>query len=250
MKTIEITEELMRKILAENGFTIGKNGKLSVVGKYTDKERAIIQDLYTKSREGGEVLTASQVRDMDVLFSKLQREARIDQIANIRIKANGEDMNIFNVFRDVYSNQLENIAPEIRELNKQYRNLYTLLDDVESSILKTPNFNATKSADPAEFAKVNLRRIFGESQSSPAYEAIADEMDKVSRAFGYKDATPKQVAEFAEEIRKLYPETIPKTGFQGGIKMGIMDLAEKVLGAGKADVTDQRKALRELLNAT
>lgn len=236
-------------VLAQNGIKVAKNGTLSSL-KYTDKEMSIIQDLYNKSRKGGDVLTASEVRDLDHLFSKIQREARIEGIGDLRINANGQNMSMFRVFRDIYTNQLENIAPEIRPLNAKYRNLVTLTDDIEDSILKTPDFNVTKSTDPSEFAKVNLRRIFGEAQSSPAYEAIADEMDTIARQLGYADASPKEVAAFAQEIRQLYPETIPKAGFQGGIRESIGNLVGNIMEAGKANVTDQRKALRALIEAT
>jgi len=234
-------------VLSQNGINVGADGKLTFVGKFTPAERARIQELYTLSREAGDVLTAKQVRDMDNLFSKLQRETRMEGIGDLRVTANDKDMSLFRVFRDVYSNQLENIAPEIRELNKQYRNLVTLIDDIEDSIIKTPNFNVTKSTDAAEFAKVNLRRIFGEAQSSPAYEAIADEMDTVARSLGYADAKPKDIAAFAQEIRELFPEATPRTGFAGGIRAGISDIIEKVSEIGTPNAQDKIKALRELL---
>lgn len=237
-------------VLRQNRITIDAEGKL-VSDRFTDKEMAIIQDLYNKARNRAPEMSAIEVRDIDNLFSKLQREAKIEGVGNIFLKANEQDVNIFKMFRDIYSNQLENIAPQIRPLNAQYRSLSTLTEDIEDSILKTPNFNVTKTQDPAEFAKVNLRRIFGEAQSSPAYEAVADQMDEVARSLGYTDASPKEVAAFAQEIRELYPESVPRTGFQGGISR-VLDVAEKVLGVGKADVVDQRKALRALLeeNAT
>jgi hypothetical protein len=202
------------------------------------------------ARESGDVLTPTQVRDMDQLFSKLQRETRMEGVGDLRVDVNGQNMSMFRVFRDIYANQLENLSPELRKLNSQYRNVVTLMDDIEDSIIKTPNFNVTKTTDPAEFAKVNLRRIFGEAQSSPAYEAIADEMDTIARQLGYADAKPKDIAAFAQEIRELYPESVPRTGFSGGIKSGIGELLQSVSQAGKADVIDQRKALMALLEAT
>lgn len=237
-------------VLMQNRVSITADGKL-VSDRFTDKELAVVQDLYNKARKRNPEMSAIEVRDIDNLFSKLQREAKIDGVGNIFLKANDEDINIFKMFRYIYSNQLENIAPQIRPLNAEYRKLSTLTEDIEDSIMKTPNFNVTKTQDPAEFAKVNLRRIFGEAQSSPAYEAVADQMDEVARSLGYTDAPPKEIAAFAQEIRELYPEAVPRTGFQGGFGR-IMDIAEKVLGAGKADVIDQRKALRALLeeNAT
>lgn len=237
-------------VLEQQGIKPGLDGRLTFAGKYTPAERARIQELYTLARESGDVLTPTQVRDMDVLFSKLQRETRMEGLGDIRVDVNGDNMSMFRVFRDIYANQLENLSPELRKLNSQYRNISTLIDDIEDSIIKTPNFNITKSANEAEFAKVNLRRIFGESQSSPVYEAIADEMDAISRQLGYTDAKPKDVAAFAQEIRELYPESVPRAGFAGGIKSGVIDLLTSATEAGKADVIDQRKSLRALLEAT
>ena len=234
-------------VLSQQGIKIGKDGKLAFAGKFTPQERTRIQELYNLSREAGDVLSPIQVRDMDQLFSKLQRESRMEGVGDIIVDVNGQNMSMFRIFRDIYSNQLENLSPELRQLNSQYRNVATLLDDIEDSIFKTPNFNITKTTDPAEFAKVNLRRIFGESQSSPAYEAVADEMDAIARQLGYADAKPKDIAKFAQEIRELYPESVPRTGFAGGIKSGLLDLVSSVTDAGKADVIDQRKALKDLL---
>lgn len=241
-------------VLSQNGIRVGQDGALDFSsGKalsYTDKEKARIQELYNTVTSKNPVMSPLEVRSMDQLFSKLQREARMEDLKDIFVDVNGQNSNIYRVFRDVYSNQLDNLSPEMRNLNSQYRAIANLLEDVEDSIIKTPNFNITKSTDPAEFARVNLRRIFGEAQSSPVYEAIADKMDEVARTLGYTDASPKEIAAFAQEIRELYPESVPRTGFAGGLRSGLMDIAEKVLGAGKADVEDQRKALRALLEST
>jgi len=219
--------------------------------KLTGKQRTVAEDLYRKATEGGSNLSPLEIREKDQLFSAIQREARTDAVQDVIITtADGQTTDLFRAFRDVYSTELDVLSPEIRNLNSQYRNVVTLLDDIENSIFKTPNFEITKSTDPAEFAKVNLRRIFGEAQSSPAYEAIADEMDTISRQLGYADASPKEVAAFAEEIRALYPENTPRAGFQGGIRAGISDIAGAIMEAGKADQTDQRAALRALLEAT
>jgi len=237
-------------VLTQQGIRVGDDGRLAFTGKYTPAERARIQELYTMARESGDVLTPTQVRDMDQLFSKLQRETRMEGLGDLRVDVNGQNMSMFRVFRDIYANQLENLSPELRKLNSQYRNVVTLMDDIEDSIIKTPNFNVTKTTDPAEFAKVNLRRIFGEAQSSPAYEAIADEMDTIARQLGYADAKPKDVAAFAQEIRELYPEITPRTGFAGGFRAGISDLAERVLSAGEISPKDKQEALKKLLEET
>jgi hypothetical protein len=226
-----------------------KGVKLDFTGsKYTPAERTKIQELYNLATEGGDRLSPLQIREKDQLFSKLKRESNFEGVGDLLIETPEGTKSMFNVFRDIYSSKLDGISPEIKKLNAKYRQLATITDDIEDSIFKTPNFNVTKSTDPAEFAKVNMRRIFGEAQSSPVFEAVADQMDAFARELGYAGATPKQVAEFAEYIRKLYPETTPKAGFQGGIKAGLSDILEKVTSMGTPDITDQQKALRELLN--
>lgn len=220
---------------------------------YTPAERTKIQELYKLATEGGDKLSASQIKGKDQLFSKLQREARMEGVGDLIVETPDGNKSLFGVFRDIYSTKLDTISPEVKVLNSKYRQLSNLTDDVENSILKTPNFKATKVVDPAEFAKVNLRRIFGEAQSSPAFEAVANAMDAASRGLGYKGASPKVVAEFAQEIRKLFPDTIPATGFQGGIKTGVkgaaMDIINKAIDAGMPNLKDQQKALRGLLEA-
>jgi len=233
------------KDITEKGFKLNFSKS-----KLTQKQRTVVVDLYEKATEGGNALSPLQIREKDQLFSAIQRESRSDAVQDVIFTtADGQTTDLFRAFRDVYSNELDVLSPEIKKLNSQYRNVATLLEDIENSIFKTPNFEITKNTDPSEFAKVNLRRIFGEAQSSPVYEAIADEMDTISRQLGYEGASPKEVAAFAEEIRALYPEKVPKAGFQGGIRAGLSDIAGAIMEAGKADTTDQRKALRALLEA-
>jgi len=74
-------------------------------------------------------------------------------------------------------------------------------------------------------------------------------MDTTSRGLGYKGASPKAVAEFAQEMRKLFPDTIPSTGFQGGIKLGVGDIVEKITSVGATNLTDQQKAVKALLES-
>ena len=226
-----------------------KGTKLDFTGSgYTPAERTKIQELYNLAIEGGDNISPRQILDKDKLFSKLKRQSNFEGIGDLMVGTPERDKSLFSVFRDVYSKKLDAVSPTMRGLNKEYRILAQLMDDLEDSIFKTPNFNVTKSVDPAEFAKVNLRRIFGEAQSSPAFEAVADAMDIASRRLGYKGASPKAVAEFAQELRKLFPETIPKTGFTGGIRVGLGDLVETITKIGAPNIKDQQKALRMLLD--
>lgn len=241
----------VENVLAENGVTITDEG-VSFAGKYTKAQRARINELVEIVNELPEQMTAKQVRDMDNLLSQLQRESRMEGLQDIIVEVNGEPKNLFQVFRESYTNQLENINPRIRELNRQYRDAKVLIDDLEDTIFKTGKYESIKGVDQAEFAKTNLRRIMGDAQSSPQYAEILAKMDAQARKLGYSGARADDLIYFAEELRKIYPDTIPKGGFQGGIATGIggskvMQLLEGVLGAGKPDLTDQQKALRELL---
>jgi hypothetical protein len=231
----------------ENGTTLnfGKTG-------FTKEQRAKINELYELATEGGEVLTPAQIHAKDRLFSQLQREARMDKMGDILIdtadeKGNTYKTSLFQAFRDVYADTLEEVAPEIRQLNRQYRNLSTFTDDIEKTILKGGRYETNSNLDPSEFAQTNLRRLFSEASSAADYRAIADEMDKASRALGYTGANPSDLAQFAYEIRKIYPEATPRTGFEGSIK-SVSDLFSTAVKLGAPDAEDQQKALRELID--
>lgn len=240
-------------ILRSQGIKITYNDKnkaiLSFTGKFTPGERARINELYSLATEGGEAVTPRQIYDMDQLFSKLQRETRMEGLGDLIIEGpDGQQLSMFRAFRDIFTNALDEVGGDsIRNLNRAYRNLVTLQDDIENSIIKTGNFDAVKGADPAEFAQTNLRRLFSDAQSAAAYREIAEEMDTISRSLGYTGARPDDLALFATAMRDIYPDAIPKTGFTGSIKTSLADIAGQVLSAGKADVTDQQKALRALI---
>ena len=256
--TVDIKDSLksLDDILNSQGILKTYNKKGDVVldfgtSKFTKAERAKISELYELATEGGSKLTPAQIKAKDQLFSKMQRESKMESIGDIMIDTPEGQKNLFQAFRDVYNSKLDSIDPTIRELNRKYAELARITDDIEDSILKTPNFNATKSADQAEFAKVNLRRIFAENQSSAVYEDIVNQMDDWARVLGYKDASPKEIMDFSLEMRKLFPETVPKTGFTGGINAGvestIINTLGKVVTSGKPNLIDQQKALKALL---
>jgi hypothetical protein len=213
-----------------------------------------VQELYNLAREGGENLTPRQIYNKDRLFSQLKRESNLGEIGDVIVDMpDGTRKSMFNLFKDVYSKTLDEISPQnIRVLNLEYRKYRTMVDAIEDTLLrggKNLEDVALLKKDPAEFAKVNLRRIFGDSASSAEFEAIATKMDELSRSLGYTDASPVVISNFANELRILYPETIPATGFQGGIRTSIKGLAENLLNVGKPNLTDQQKALRELIEA-
>ncbi len=244
----------LKGTLGRAGIVEGPNGKLIIEPlKYTPSQEKLIRDLYKLAKKGGDELSPSQIHSADRLFSTLQREANVEQISNVMLKTAEGDKNMFQVFRDVFSKKLDEVSPEIKELNSEYRVLKVMVDDVANSIAKSGGkFETTKGVSNAEFAQTNLRRMLSDAQSATSYREIARQLDSMSRTLGYKGATPEDLITFATEMRKLYPDVIPPTSFTGGIRTGLKsgatDIAEKVLRAGKPDLADQQKALKGLLD--
>ena len=248
----------LNNILRGQGVKISVNGRKIKLNfsttKFTPAERARIKELYTLATEGGSRLTPKQVYGKDQLFSKLQRETRMEGLGDILIDiGNGQKKSIFGVFRDVFSNTLESYAPQIKNLNKEYRKYVTMLDDIENSIVKSGKFETTGKIDPAEFAQTNLRRILSDAQSAADYRAILEQMDEMARQLGYTGARADDLITFAAELRNIFPDTIPANSFSGGIRTGIkpniIDIAEKVIKAGEPGLIDQQRALVRLIDS-
>lgn len=237
-------------VLGENGVR-AIDGKLDFQkSKFTPNERAAIQKLYELANEGSDSLTPRQIHGKDQLFSKLQREARFDGVGDLMIETPQGKMSLFRVFRDTFSNKLDEISSEkIRGLNKKYRNIITLTDDVEDTIIKSGKFETTKNLSDAQFAQTNLRRLLSDAQSAADYRGIVAELDKVSRDLGYTGANAEDLITFATELRKIYPETIPATSLGGTFKTSISGMVEKVLEAGKPGTADQQRALKALIES-
>ena len=252
-KGIKIQKDIeeLNQVLRDQQISIDKKGKLDFSGsKIAGTQRTKLQQLYDSATEAGTKITAKTIKNKDQLFSTLKRESAIEQVANIMVKTPDGDKNLFDVFRDVFNARINQLSPEIAELNRDYSKYVRAMDDIENSIFKGPKLDIIKHADQAEFAKVNLRRIMGEAQSSPAFEAVADLMDGLARELGYTGASPKLLIAFAEELRRLFPEIIPKAGFQGGIKTsvsGAADIISQATKLGTPGIDDQVEALRKLL---
>lgn len=252
---IDIQDSLKEvdQVLAKEGVfaQIDEKGvRLNFSGsKFTPAERTRIKELYNLAYENGKKLTPKQIHNKDSLFSKLQRESRFDGIGDILVDTGQGKSSLFRVFRDVFSENLDSISPEIRGLNRQYRNLATFTDDIENSIIKRGKFEATRDVDPSEFIQTNLRRALSDAQSATDYREIVREMDRLSRELGYKGANPEDLITFAAELRKLYPETVPANSFSGGIKTSLTGLAEKALDIGKPGEIDKQRALKALIES-
>ena len=238
----------MRQLLLTNGIKPDISGRLIFTGSpLTPKQQTLVQQLYELSTQA-EQLSPRQVYNMDKLFSQLQREARFDNLDNIYLTTPEGEINAFRAFRNIFSNQLDQIAPDIAPLNKQYAQLRNLQDDIEATIIKRGNYDSTRNVDPGEFAQTNLRRAFSDATSAADYRALADKLDAYARGNGYAGANPLDLAGFAQRLRNVYPETVPETSAQGLFGGGIKGIAEKILKLGAPDVTDQQKALKKLLD--
>lgn len=252
--SIDSSLEEFANILNANEISIVK-GKI-VAPNLTKAQKSAVQELLSMMKERGTTLTPTQIHKFDQTLSTLQREKRMDKVADIYINVNGENKNLYSFIRDTYRNELDKIS-SFRDVNAEYRKYLTLQNDLENTIFKAGGKVESIDKDYAEFAKTNMRRIFGEAQSSETYREITALLDSTARELGYEGADPANLVEFAESLRRLYPETIPRTGFQGsGVTAigaantspsGVLQAAEAVLSAGKAKQRDQVKALKELL---
>lgn len=220
--------------------------------KIIPSEQKKIQQLYDEAVKGLDNATPSVIHKRDQVFSKLKRESRMDDIGEILIELpDGSNTSIFDAFRGIFSSILDEVSPEMRDLNRQYAQLARLTDDVENSIFRAPNFNVVKETDPAKFAEKNLRRLISDAQSAPTYTEIASQMDDIARQLGYIGAKPHDLIEYAEILRRLYPDTVPKNSFSGGISTGLTGLLSTTAGAvaraGKISVKDQREAILRII---
>ena len=239
-------QRTIRGLLQQNGILTFKEGINFSQSGLTPKQQGLVKQLYELSTQA-ENMTPRQVYRMDRLMSQLQREARFDGLDTVFLKTPEGDVNIYRAFKNIFSNKLDEIAPEIAPLNKQYAQMRNLQDDIESSIVKRGNFDSNRNVDASEFAQTNLRRIFSDAQSAADYRALADKLDAFSRANGYDGANPQDLAGFATRLRNIYTETVPDTSLRGGIRGAISDVVGSVSDFGKPQQLDQQKALKALL---
>ena len=245
-------QRAMRDVLRQNDITAMTGGELRFGNKsITPEQQTVVKKLYDLATQDTN-LSPKQVHQMDQLFSRLQRQSRvIDKVDDIFVKvqvADGETrtVNLFKVFRDIYGKQLDNVAPEMRELNSQYRKLSNFTEDLEGSLVKDSRFETLAGQEGTQLAEAGLRKMFGESQFAKDYANLYNSMDELSRTLGYEGARADELYYFGNKLRDYYPDTIPETGLRGNISASIQDMIGNVMGAGKANVDDQQRALRQM----
>lgn len=239
----------LMETLEKEGVEVVSKGKLNFKNaNFSKQQESKIQELWELTTKSGFNLTPYQIYRKDQLFSQLKRETRFSEVGDVLIQTDEGKKNLFDVFRDVYNNKLNEVNPKIKELNTKYGEVRRLVDDIEDSIVKGGKFDATKNTDKAVFAQTNLRRILSDAQSAGAYTEILSKMDELARTLGYSGSSAEDMIAFATELRKLFPDAIPQTSFTGINRNIFSSVLEKVVNTGKPELVDQQKALKELLD--
>lgn len=256
----------MQEALSLAGIKL-KDGALDFSGSsFTKAQRTKINELYDLATENLSKMTPQQVYKKDQLFSQLQREARMmDKVGDVLVDLpNGNKKSLFNVFRDIYSKQLDELSPEMRSLNRKYARSRTLLNDIENRIFraaKSESIDVIEAADIAEFAKLNLKKMLGESQNSETIRNIITQAYKRAGELGYDGPDPRQLISFAIGLRDLYPNIVKSMpgGFTGSIATGIkaglgrpsglFEAASSVYKMGEPTLKDQQAALRKVIES-
>ena len=256
---IDVTPSIqqLNDTLAQNGI-IARNGELIFDDPgLTRQQRGLLQEMYNEAVMRTE-MSPRQIHKIDQLFSKLQREARFSGVEDVRISVQTPEgtteVPVQKVFRDVFGQKLDEIAEQagrgdIRELNRDYRSLRNLQDNVESTIVRQSRLEGI-DVDPAESASVALRRLFSNATSRAEYQEVYDQLDAMSRSLGYDGARADTLMDFyLTDVKPIYPDTVPKASFEGGIRGAIGNVIERISEVGSPNVKDQQKALRELLES-
>lgn len=216
----------------------------------TPNERNQVDQLLKLVKEQGDQLTPRQIYDKNKLFSKLQREAKLEGLGNIVIKTDDGVKNVFGEFRDVFSNKLDDVSTKIKGLNKQYKEKYDIIDNVEDEVFKGLDKASAKGLDIAEIAQTRLRSLLSDNQQRPFIQNTINKLDAEARKLGYNGAKAYDLIDFATELRKFYPDIVPKTSIGGILKeKGIPGVVGTVLDYGTAGVKQQQQALEELIDA-
>lgn len=242
--------EALDSVLSQNGIVRQADGTFIFQNKsITPEQRKVVENLYRLATED-QTLSAQQVHQMDQLFSKLQRQANvIDKVDNIFVDVPTPDgqvtkANIFKVFRDVFGKQLDELSPDMRSLNQEYRKLVNLVDDIESGIAKTPGFETLASDN---FAESGLRQMFGRGVKSEQLVQLYDVMDTTARSLGYDGARADDLYRFAIELNRVFPETVPPTSLEGNLSTSLMNTLGRIAGAGRVTPADEQAAMRALV---
>jgi len=257
LRNIDITptQDVVIDVLRKNGIQLSPDGQLSAIDnmRVSDEQVAVLNKIWQKVTSKQE-LSAKNLHELDQWFSSTQRTARrVDKIEDLYIKVptpDGEtNVPIYKFFRDAFGQRLDEVAPEnLRALNKQYRSLNNLTEDVEGTLVRNSKLETLQNVDISNPS--TLRRMFGEAQSAEDFRLIYDQMDDLSRQLGFSGPRADELYYFANRIRDYYPDTIPATGLRANVGSSIKDIVGSALRIGDVKPADQQQALKQLLEMT
>lgn len=260
LKNIDITpqQNSVIDVFKQNGITLSPDGKFIASDnfKVSDEQVNVLNKIWEKVTSSNQ-LSAKNIHELDQWFSSTQRTSRVvDKVEDLYIKvptADGaKDVPVYKFFRDVFGQRLDEVAEQIgrsdiRNLNRDYRSLSNLTDNVENTIVRQSRLEGV-NVDISESASVALRRLFSNAQSKAEYQEVYDQLDALSRSLGYEGARADTLMDFyLTDMKPLYPDTVPQTSFEGGISGAISNFVSRVADLGSPNVKDKREALRLLL---
>lgn len=229
---------------------------------FTDKQRRVVKDLFEKAREGGEELSPSQILKKDRLLGRIQREADAEEVADLTFtKQDGSTGNLFSEFREVFARELNEIDPEIKELNRQFRPLAATRDQVLQEVLDVRPDRISDEVPLDEFADtagLQLQRIMGNSKGGRRIERLVERVDEEARKAGFEGASPIQSARFARQLEDFFDIT-PETSLRGQFESanstpkGKSEFIDRTIDKGveltQPTTEEQRRILRDLIEA-
>lgn len=239
----------VRGDLEQIGFRFDDTGKLTGSRRsgMSAQEEAWVKEIYSKLYEYGDDITWQEMTDLDSLLSRINREAYQAGVTPPRIKVPNEageltDTNLTTYLRDTARGQLETVAPELRDLNNQYRKAVQFQEALDQTL-----FNAGRdlgiTMDVGAPAQNRLRRIFSNAQTAEQYKAIARMLDDEARANGYTGPNLELMTDFNLRVQPLYPETIKAASLPGGIREAVGRFV-----TGEVDPRKTQEALENLVN--
>lgn len=234
--------------LQANDIVRGLDGKLQFNNlSFTPQQQAAVQELYDVATSRT-TLSAKQIHQLDQLFSAMQRQKQlVDNVGSIYVDTPEGKENIFALFRNTYRTQLDNIAPEFRELNKQYAQYTNMVESIEGSLIKSKEFSDLIAKDGGVYAEAGLRRMFGEGVNAQANADLYNALDTISRQNGYVGPRADELYYFGNKLRDYYPETIPETGLRKNISTSIRDVAGELMSVGQPTEIEKQKAIKQML---
>jgi hypothetical protein len=217
-------------------------------------QRTAISKLYNEVTRLGDDITPLDVKKLQSVVTTLKRESKVvDGLADIYVEIDGKPTNIYQLFSDTMSQQLDTYNPKIRELNKEYGKYIRFKQDLEKTIFKdSQNLDSLKGEIGLDsFVPNAIRRVFSNAQSAGNYKGMLRKLQTEAEELGYKGANLEEAADIIISLQKNYfPEGIQKTSLEGAVQppKSIMDVVDRATSIGKLNEKDKQKAIKDMLD--